>query len=168
MCVFLWNWMNEWTVSERCALQCALWAAAQSDRPAPNFMGIGKSSSSALGSKRYSSFVRIGRPAASSGGKRYSSFVRVGRPDAPPGNRTISQSFIEISNSETTLLVTRKACDFCRRTIQRLWFWFFSNSTRWTISVHGGAASSTCTLHRVAAATYPTYAGFPANATHAT
>jgi len=81
--------------SDRCAAECERWsrpvdehvhdalmlpvAGALVNRRAPShFVRIGKTGITDA-NKRYSSFVRVGRPAPSY--KRYSSFVRIGRAD---------------------------------------------------------------------------------------
>lgn len=74
--------------SDRCAAECERLLARPADdrvdeaspalvnrRSPSSFVRIGRSDAD----KRYSSFVRIGRPAAAPGYKRYSSFVRIGR-----------------------------------------------------------------------------------------
>lgn len=76
-----------WSVlSDRCAAECERLSGATDDqtllpiveRRAPSSFRSGVTDG---GVKRYSSFVRIGRPAVP-GNKRYSSFVRIGRAGA--------------------------------------------------------------------------------------
>ena len=74
--------------SDRCAAECERLLVRPADdrvdeaspalvnrRSPSSFVRIGRSDAD----KRYSSFVRIGRPAAAPAYKRYSSFVRIGR-----------------------------------------------------------------------------------------
>ena len=86
-------------VSDSCVAACRRWITAPDNRVlvddttslkrAPNFIRIGKAPLAAVGggpSKRYSSFVPVGRQRPASGDKRYSSFVRIGRANAPPAS----------------------------------------------------------------------------------
>ena len=74
------------SLSDRCAAECLrrwrIRPQLPTDKRAPSsFVGTGKFTAGGDASKRYSSFVRIGRlaPAAAAGDKRYSSFVRIGQ-----------------------------------------------------------------------------------------
>ena len=85
-------------ISDRCAATCQLWWSRPADiddpfampykRTPSSFVRIGKSDGGGneLASKRYSSFVRIGRRSPSN--KRYSSFVRIGRAGGAAGAMT--------------------------------------------------------------------------------